>query len=293
MAGSGADAIANSILGILTTGVSFTVPAVDLSEAQFSQPATTGELYATIDPIDLDELTTGTVGGDGVFDKLMVSLTAHLQVEFEAARISGAEYTKAYLGVVQAALAAAQQFVLGKSQAYWSAVLVRAQAQAANIAATTARVELEGARINIIRAQYESETARVNYGLTKIKIAVEDATYSNLTLQGNGIEFTNENILPKQATLVAEQGEAARAQTMNTRSDNATTVVGVLGKQKDLYTQQIASYQRDSEQKVAKIFSDAWITQKTIDEGLTAPSQFNNANVDAVLTKIRASHNLT
>ena len=71
------------------------------------------------------------------------------------------------------------------------------------------------------------------------------------------------------------------------------TVAGAIGKQKDLYTQQITSYLRDSELKAAKIFSDAWITQKTLDEGLTAPTNFTNATVDIVMSKIRTNNSLT
>lgn len=70
-------------------------------------------------------------------------------------------------------------------------------------------------------------------------------------------------------------------------------MVGSIGKQKALYDQQITSYQRDAEVKAAKIFSDAWITQKTIDEGLTAPSALQNASLDRILTVIKTNNKLT
>ena len=289
---SGAGDLANTLLTSLTSGVDFTIPTVDLTDVDLTVPAATGALYGTIDQLAIDDLTTGVVAGTGVFDKLMVSLTAHLKVEYEANRISGAEYTKAYLGVVTAALGAASQFLLTRDQTYWQSLLVQAQAQAASVGLVTARVELETARIQLARNQFEAATAEANYGLTKMKIATEDATYGNLALQGAGIDYTNTQILPAQKNLLLEQQEVQRAQTMDTRSDGTTTIVGAVGKQKDLYTQQITSYQRDAEQKVAKIFSDAWITQKTIDEGLLAPTNFNNTNVDAVLTKLRVGVDL-
>lgn len=99
-------------------------------------------------------------------------------------------------------------------------------------------------------------------------------------------------MMPAQLQMIKEQTEAQRAQTLDNRLDGAE-VVGVLGKQKALYSQQVISYQRDSELKAARIWSDAWITQKTIDEGLTAPTQFTNAEVDKVLTKLRTSNGLT
>ena len=113
---------------------------------------------------------------------------------------------------------------------------------------------------------------------------MQDAQTANLT-------YTLTYLMPKQVTLVSEQGEVQRAQTLNFRSDGAT-VVGLTGKQKDLYGQQITSYQRDSEIKATKIFSDAWITMKTIDEGLAPPTSFANANLDVILGNIKANNNI-
>lgn len=289
---SGADALANTLLENLTAGVDFTLPELDLSNPIFNQPLPTGPLYVEINKIELDDLTTGVVGGTGVFDRLMVSLVNHLKVEYQANRISGAEYTKAYVGVVTAALQTSSQFLLAKDQAYWQALLVQAQARAAEIEAINARIALETARIILVRSQFEAATAEVNYGLSKMKIATEDATYSNLTKQGEGIDFTNENILPVQKNLLTEQVEVQRSQTMDTRTDGVTVTTGSVGKQKALYDQQITSYKRDAETKVTKLFTDAWITQKTIDEGLLAPDQFTNVNLNEVLLALRANVNL-
>ncbi|MNT93606.1 hypothetical protein D3C72_2351200 [compost metagenome] len=85
--------------------------------------------------------------------------------------------------------------------------------------------------------------------------------------------------------------EAQRGQTLDLRSDGAT-VTGVMGQQKVLYAQQVTSYQRDAEVKAAKLFTDAWITQKTMDEGLLPPDGFTNASVDTILTALKANNNL-
>lgn len=382
---TGAGELANTLLPSLTAGKDFTFPEVSIDSDLYKQPKTDGALYDSIEKIEMDHLTTGKVGGDGVFDKLMVSLVNHLKVEYEANRISGAEYTKAYIGVVGAALQTAQQFILTKEQSYWAAILVQQQARAAEIEATRIRVELENSRVTLVRSQYEASIAEANYALTKIKIATEDAAYAtqvaqtasleaqtlhtenqtlhvqaqtlqtsaeteqveaettgllyrnanlypaqleqtnaatantaaqtvgvtynnteilplqrtslertnaNLQSQGVGLDYTNANILPKQANLLGEQIEVQRAQTADTRTDGPA-IVGVLGKQKDLYTQQITSYQRDAETKGVKLYTDAWITMKTMDEGLLPPDQFTNVNLDAVLQKLRTNLNLT
>src|SRR5690606_31916061 len=108
---------------------------------------------------------------------------------------------------------------------------------------TRARIDLETARVMLARVQYEAASAEANYALTKIKISTEDATYGNLFKQGEGIDFTNENVLPKQADLLQEQIEVQRSQTLDDRTDGAP-IAGSVGKQKDLYSQQIDSYKR-------------------------------------------------
>ena len=65
-----------------------------------------------------------------------------------------------------------------------------------------------------------------------------------------------------------------------------------LAVQKDLYTQQIESYQRDAEVKAAKMFIDTWVTQKTIDEGLTAPTVLQNASIETVMSRIKTNNGL-
>ncbi len=79
---------------------------------------------------------------------------------------------------------------------------------------------------------------------------------------------------------------------MDTRTDGVTTITGAVGKQKALYTQQITSYQRDSEVKAGKIFIDAWMTMKTIDEGLLPPDGFTNTNLDEILDTLKTNNDL-
>lgn len=296
---SGADVLANNLLQSLIAGKSFAIPTVNLSDDIFTQPID-DELALAVTPLTTEDLTTGVVGGTGVFDKLMSSLVTHLKVEYTANRISGAQYSEAYVGIIQAALATSAQYLLGKDQAYWQALLVREQARAARIQVIKARVELEIARVSLIRTQYEAATTEVNYALIKLKLATEDVNYNNATLQGNilvaqktGVDrdndtksFTYTQILPIQRDLLQEQYNVQRAQTSNSRHDGAL-VVGVLGKQKDLYSQQIISYQRDAETKVVKIWTDAWITMKTIDEGLKPPTLFVNKNVNVMLNRLK------
>jgi len=430
MTSCGADLLANTLLPVLLDGKSFPVTPVTLSGAEYAVPAASGANYAAITKLTNAEITAKTVNGAGTFDTIMGGVAVHLRAEYDAGRITGAEYTKTYIALTEAALGNAVQFVLGREQAYWQAVTAQLQARTVEVAVVTARIQLQVAKAQLQAASYEALNNESLYALTKLKLATEDVAYCtakfnlenilpkqadqltaqnaglgienstktyNLTnmlpkqlevltgqaaqqeaetaiaefnlsdmlpqqllllmgqasgqdiqndtatyqlanilpknlemltaqvaqqeaetaiaefnlsdmmpgqlaklnaeietlgFQNDTLDYTLTNILPKQAQLVTEQAESQRAQTSDTRLDGTTAVVGVLGKQKELYAQQVTSYQRDSEVKAAKIFTDAWITNKTIDEGLTVPDGFTNTSLDEILTAIKTNNNL-
>ena len=285
MAGCGADIEANALMLSLTAGEDFTIPEVDFSKPEFQLPFDPdGPLYAAVPQITINDLTTRVIGGAGVFDSLMDAFKAHLREEMDKNRITGAEYTKAYIALSESAMSQSVAFLLGKDQAFW-------QAQTAQFQAITARVEMESSKIRAAAIQLEALNTKANFALTKMKIASEEIGVCTA-------KYNLETMLPQQLKnltvqedLLSEQMEAQRGQTSDTRTD-ALPVRGVMGKQKDLYAQQITSYQRDSEVKAGKLFTDAWITMKSIDEGLLPPSGFANASIDTVLTALKTNNEL-
>lgn len=273
----GSEVTANALLGSLTVGTTFELPDVDLSGAEFELPGdATAALYEQISKLTNADLTTGVVDGSGTFDAMMKGFAAHLKVEYQANRITGAEYTKAFIALTESAMNGAVQYLLGRDQAFW-------QAQSAQIAAITGRVQLASAKVQLAALQQQALTAEATYALTKLKLATEDAQFGTA-------KYQLDNLLPAQLTLVREQVEAQRAQTLNTRVDG-TAVAGAMGKQRELYAQQITSYQRDAEVKAAKMFIDTWITQKTIDEGLVPPAGLNNASLQTILDVLKTNNN--
>ena len=287
----GADTTANTLLTSLLAGKSFDLPDVDLSDDMFQIPVDDGSLLDNVEKLTNEDLTTRVVDGSGVFDALMSGLSAHLKREYEQNRITGEQYTKAYTASLGGALQTATSFLLGRDQAYWQAVLAQMQARTTEIQVVTARVQLEVAKAQLATARIQALNAEAEFGLTKMKIATEDQQYCLLKMQTEQGEYTLNEIMPTQKTLLEEQVEVQRAQTLDTRT-NGTVIRGSVGKQKDLYTQQITSYQRDAEVKAAKLFTDAWITQKTIDEGLLAPGAFRNESVNVILRNIKANNNI-
>ena len=318
----GAEAEGNSLFQTLTAGVSFEIPQIDVTGPSFQIPGgMDSELYKEVTRIANSELTTTTLDGTGTFDVLMRGFKAHLKEEYNQSRITGAEYTTAYTALVESAMAQGVQFLLGKDASFWKAM-------SAQIQAITAKLQLETARVRHTTAQLEALNQEATFALTKMRLANENMQYcigkfnheqmlpaqktgqdiANRTavynvdmimpLQKVGLEHSNsialfnlQTMLPQQYELLVEQTEVQRAQTLDTRSDGST-VVGAVGKQKDLYSQQIKSYQRDSELKAAKLFADAWTVQKTVDEGFVAPANFQNPSLDSVLGHIKTNNNL-
>jgi len=262
------DTTAIALYNSLLAGQDFIVPTFNVNDPSYDIPGgSANPAFGQIPVLTLDSLTNATasadgksVAGTGAMDDIMNTFMLHLDREYKSGRITGAEYTKAYIASVQYASQAGIQFLLQKDQAYW-------QALTAQMNLINSRVALAIAKTQLSSTQIEANTAKVNYALTKAKIATENAGYIS----------------------VSEQGEAQRAQTTDARSDGIP-VTGLLGKQKDLYSQQIISYKRDAEVKAGKMWTDAWITMKTIDEGLLPPDQFSNAEINEVLSAIKANN---
>ena len=273
-----AEVEANRLLEELTKGDDFTLPDIDMSGPEWDIPGgDSSPIFGAISKVTNESLTTREVGGSGTFDALMESAHNHLKAEFKANRITGGEYTKAYIAMMESCMSNAVQFLLGRDQAYWAAAL-------AQIQAVTARVTLATSKAQFVLAKLQALSAKSEYALTKLKIATESETYCAAL-------FNASQMLPQQLKLLTEQTEAQRAQTLDTRSDGAT-VTGSVGKQKELYSQQITSYQRDAEVKASKLFTDAWITQKTIDEGLVPPDGFTNDQINPILMTLKSNNNL-
>lgn len=353
--------VANELFTSLTSELP-SIPSVDLTGDDFSFDPNDGSvLYSEPEDIVIDDLTEGTLKGEGAFDRLMASVDRHINREFKDNRITGDQYAQVYTQVITNVLGNATQFVLTKDQARWQGIQAQMQARVAEIQATSALVELERIRLDTARSAYETQTAAAQFALAKLNIANAEEQFSLLEQQTARERYTNEFILPTQLAqeqhnlnctlplqtrLAEEQVEAAYAQTMDTRTDCMTPVTGLIGRQKlslsldnetkqfqldhtlpaqlnilaeqreserartldtrtdgeivvgsigkqnDLLDQQIDSFEKDAKHRTARMYLDGWITQKTLDEGLLAPDQLTNANIDQVLESIRLANSL-
>lgn len=74
-------------------------------------------------PLTIADLTSNVttsaehvVTGDGIFDDLMETVTAHLEAQYLKGRITGTDYATVYLGALQSTVAQAVQYVLGQAK---------------------------------------------------------------------------------------------------------------------------------------------------------------------------------
>ena len=318
-----ADQLSSEILNNLTDGLDFSLPNIDWDDDKYQIPDSIWKgLKDDLPTITIEELTSRQPRGTGVFDAIMESIANHLKEEYKANRITGAEYTKAYVAMAQASLSNAVQFLLNKDKAKWDALAAQMQALLSAVNFNTAKAQYEVAKSQALlnKAQYantviqlagaDAQYAQINKNIEQIthqiqlideQIESERAQTLDTRTDGELVEgsvgkqkdLIDKNIeqITHQIQLIDEQMESARAQTLDTRTDEQA-VVGSIGKQKELYDQQITAYKRDAELNAAKVFSDAWITQKTIDEGLTAPEMLQNDTVNEVLQTIKTNNKI-
>ena len=122
--------------------------------------------------------------------------------------------------------------------------------------------------------------------------AMLDAQKLSVEANTDIAEYNLSSLLPAQLTLVKEQGEVQRAQTLDVRSD-AIPVSGSVKSQKDLYSQQVISYQRSAQLNAAKVFADAFTAESALTDGAGgSPVAINATNVSAVLTTLRTANGL-
>ena len=235
------------LLSSVTEGLDFSIPNVDFDDPAFDIPESLANaLQNTPEQLTVGTLTECVVDGNGCFDRVMTALKAHLNLEYEAGRITGAEYTKAYIASMQGALQFSVQYLLGKDNAFFQALGTQASALRANIDAYTAKVQLA-------IAQAQAHQLKAQYATTVLQLAATEE-------QKELVEAQTE-VQKQQKGLLLEQTEQAHAQVSDTRLDGSSPVSGYTGNQNKLLKQQVEAFKHDAIVKGSKIFTDSFATQ--------------------------------
>ena len=247
---------------------------------------------------DFNDITDGTIGGTGIFDKMMGVTALHLNEEFINNRITGAQYADVYKASIQAAMSQAIQWDLQAKIAENQALLIEAQilGQEKQNALIDKQIIKMDSEILVMEAEVilkQSEAAIKEYELSLMpkQEALIDAQTLKLQSDTDTVVYNLEYMLPKQLELLTQKLVTEEAQTMDTTSQGV--VGGVTGKQMGVYSKQIDGYDRDAEQKTARIMSDIWgiavsadIASEAVVEGASA------SEITIVLDKMRINTDL-
>jgi chromosome segregation ATPase len=228
--------------------------------------------------IDVTSLTDGSINGDGVFDKLMTSVTAHVERQYSNSRITGADYANVYLGSLTTVLNQSSSFLLQSEQLNKQLLLLdeqiaNVQANSELVAAQKAKMEADTAlsvkQLEVLQAQIEQSNASTQ--LTNQQKTNAEAQYDLILKQQDKAD--------KETALLEQKLTTEIAQTVG----DETTVKGILGKQMELIQKQAEGFDRNSEQKLVKMMIDTWTVRQSTDGADTLNNGLSDDQINNVL----------
>ncbi|MGL4616523.1 MAG: hypothetical protein ACRCVV_22050 [Shewanella sp.] len=256
--------------------------------------------------VNIEELTKGSVDGTGVFDTLMRAVAAHLDKEHKSSRITGADYTQVYLGSLTAVLEQSTNFLLQSEQIKKQIALIDAQIKntekntelvAAQIRKMDAEVKVSEQQVLLMKEQTANtiqQTRLVSQQVTNAEKELEIATEQILKIKAE-VKLIDQNVINTKSQdllinknlskidveneLLNQKIETEKAQTEGT----STSVQGVLGKQMLLLDKQAEGFDRNAEQKLAKILVDTWTVRQTTDGAVVDKNGLADAEINNVL----------
>jgi len=245
--------------------------------------------------ITVATITDGIIGGSGVFDKLMEATNSHILREFESNRITATDYATVYLGAIQSALSTSLQFVLQEQQSEAQADLLKQQ----KLNLIDDLITNEKQRDNIVAKTNISDAELLN---VPKQGAILTSQNNNLIAERNVINVQDDKILAEIATMFKQRTlldkNILKAQSeidlLNKKisTENGQTADingGVIGAQIALYKKQKDGFDRDSEQKAAKIMADIYSVQRSTDEAAALPLGLTGAKITTAVDKMNAN----
>ncbi len=240
-----------------------------------------------VDTITKKDLTGGEKEGSGLYDELMRAGKSHISEEYAKGTLSGKDFATVYLGMMQANLSTASQFVL--QAPITSRQLLLLDEQIAQAQKQNELLELQKAQLSIA-----NETAQYNLDVTLVKQSV--------LLDKQALQLDKQNLLldaqltqtSAQTSVVNKQGSLLDKQILSEGDKTATpqyglnraaydktlaevsileqkklteqkqttgTIAdtgGLIGAELKLKDNQAESFNRDAEQKAMKMFIDVF-----------------------------------
>jgi len=206
---------------------------------------------------DFKKITTGTVDGTGVFDKIMATVALQLKSDAVKNKITGPEYATVYLGALQAAMELSVKFAIAEQES-----LITEQ--------------------KLLLAKEELRAMEAKFSLIDKEKELIDAKIRDMDNSAQVKEATADKI-EEEILLIKQRITSERAQTTGATANDGS----VIGEQIRLYRAQADGYKADELQKAVKILSQIWVTQRSTDNAHRAsPSGFGEDNTKKAVEKM-------
>lgn len=136
------------------------------------------------------------------------------------------------------------------------------------------------------KALYEIDTLLpLQKSLTEADISLKETSEDKVLYEVNTLLPLQADLNEEQIIFTHEKAEAEHAKTAEERLAEITqtgdidytahpAINGILGKQTALYDEQRTSYIKEGRLKAAKMFTDGWMTDATVNSGVVVPPQF-------------------
>jgi hypothetical protein len=263
--------------------------------------------------LSIASLTGGEKEGAGAFDELMRTVKSHLSSEYQAGRITGDNYTNAYISSLDMALGNAAQYLLSFELANQQAKLIDEQIANAKVQLEISQkqVEIADKQLDLLDKQIskadkdtELVTAQVlvqtkqldvmDQQIDKMEAEVSMLDQQTINAVSQNTQITTQTSKIESEKVILDQRlKTEEAQTKDTIDGNP--VGGVIGKQIELYQNQADGYIRDAEQKTAKIYNDTFVTTMSTDADAfsRADAGIDDTEMAKVMEKLRLGINVT
>jgi hypothetical protein len=162
-----------------------------------------------ITPVTVDDITQGSVTGTGIFDKLMATVAAQLQAEFQADRITKSDYGQVYVSALNNTLGQAIQFLLTKDQAALQAATLTAQYE--KIALEKDILELQKQQLTSQILTDAAQRALINQKIVTEVAQTQDTPTSNTSTGYSGVVGKQNALYAAQTTGFTRDAEQKAA----------------------------------------------------------------------------------
>ena len=271
--------------------------------------------------LDITKLTECTLEGSGVLDKLLTTARVHLQDEFQQGRITGKEYSNAYIAIYDRMVQSAIAYTLAAEKAPYEIAQLEAQTtlieeqrkqveeetryrlpaeiqqiQAQTALATQQKVNLEAEGLNIPK-QGELIDAQVIATLREGELREKQILLAekDLLLRDKEIAIKEQQLIlaAEELRLKAEEIEVAKAQgelyaqkVITEKAQVDSSVVGagsVIDTNNKLLNAQADAYEKEQVIKAVKLAMDTFITGYTNGDRWGNTANLQNDNTLGIL----------